>query len=110
MQIAIVGIGAMGCLFAGRLSALADVIMLGTWEEQLAALRQHGLRVVRPDGRQLLCLVRATDDLSEVEPVDLVLILVKSHKTSRAAEIAAEILKPSGLALTLQNGLGNVEK
>jgi 2-dehydropantoate 2-reductase len=45
-----------------------------------------------------------------VEPVDLVLILVKSHKTDRAAEIAAEILKPDGLALTLQNGLGNVEK
>lgn len=114
MQIAIVGIGAMGCLFAGRLSSLAAVTLLGTWEEQLAALRQHGLRVIRPDPGgyrgQLHCPIHATDDLSQVEPVDLVLILVKSHKTGRAAEIAAEILKPTGLALTLQNGLGNVEK
>jgi 2-dehydropantoate 2-reductase len=111
MQIAVVGIGAMGCLFAGRLTPLADgVVMLGTWEEQLDALRQHGLRIRRPDGSENVCWVRATDNLAEVEPVDLVLILVKSHKTDRAAEIAAEILKPDGLALTLQNGLGNVEK
>jgi 2-dehydropantoate 2-reductase len=110
MQIAIVGIGAMGCLFAGRLTPLADVVMLGTWGDQLDALHQHGLRVRRPDGSETICSVRATDNLAEVEPVDLVLILVKSHKTDRAAEIAAEILKPSGLALTLQNGLGNVEK
>lgn len=110
MQIAIVGIGAMGCLFAGRLTPLADVVMLGTWGEQLDALRQDGLRIRRPGGGETVRRVRATDNLEEVEPVDLVLILVKSHKTDRAAEIAAEILKPDGVALTLQNGLGNVEK
>lgn len=39
MRIAIIGIGAMGCLFGARLALLADVVMVGTWPEGLAALR-----------------------------------------------------------------------
>jgi 2-dehydropantoate 2-reductase len=41
--------------------------------------------------------------------VDLALILVKSHKTPGAAALARRVTQPQGLALTLQNGLGNLE-
>ena len=40
---------------------------------------------------------------------DLVLILVKSHQTQRAAQQAQQILAPNGVVLTLQNGVGNLE-
>ena len=36
-------------------------------------------------------------------------MLVKSWQTARAAGQLAECLHPDGLALTLQNGLGNAE-
>lgn len=109
MRVTIIGIGAMGCLFAGRLSPLADVVMLGRWPEQLAALRQRGLTLLQPDGRSTHYAVRATDNPAEIDPCDLALILVKSHQTERAAAQAAQLLTQRGLALTLQNGLGNLE-
>jgi 2-dehydropantoate 2-reductase len=53
--------------------------------------------------------VRATDDPSECAGAGLALVLVKSWQTERAAGQLAEWFAPEGVALTLQNGLGNRE-
>jgi 2-dehydropantoate 2-reductase len=42
-------------------------------------------------------------------PVDAVIVTTKTPGTAWAAEIAAKILAPDGVALTIQNGLGNYE-
>ena len=110
MRIAIIGIGAMGCLFAAKLSQVADVTLVGHWPDQLAALREHGLRFIAPDGRSQTIPLNATDDPQAAAPADLALILVKSYQTPQAAETAQQVLSPKGMALTLQNGLGNLEQ
>ena len=111
MRIAILGTGALGCVFAARLAAHADVWMLGTWAEGVAAVRRDGIRVTERDGcvRQVAC---PGDDRSRrrFPPVDLALLLVKSYQTERAAAWAAQLLRPDGLAVTLQNGLDNGPK
>jgi 2-dehydropantoate 2-reductase len=109
MKIAVIGIGAMGCLFASLLHGLADVIMLGEWPEQIAALRAGGLRVRYPGGDERHFAVRASNTPADAGQVDLALILVKSHKTDGAAALAQRVTGPEGMALTLQNGLGNLE-
>ena len=81
MKIVIIGIGAMGSLFAGRLLPLAEVVMLGNWPEQLVALKEGGLRLIQPDGREMSIAVRATNDLKEAGSPDLVLVLVKGWQT-----------------------------
>lgn len=43
------------------------------------------------------------------EPVDAVVVCVKSHGTEWAAEMAARVLAADGVAITIQNGLGNYE-
>lgn len=48
MRIAIIGIGAMGCLFGAKLSRVAEVTLVGHWPAQLAALHEHGLRLIDP--------------------------------------------------------------
>jgi 2-dehydropantoate 2-reductase len=53
--------------------------------------------------------VQATADPAECAGARLALVLVKSWQTERAARQLAECLAPDGLALTLQNGLGNRE-
>jgi 2-dehydropantoate 2-reductase len=110
MRLVILGLGAMGSLFAGRLSPLVDTVMVGSWPEQLAALQARQLTVIESDGRQRQVKVQATSRLEQAAPADLVLVLVKSWQTERAAGQAAKILTESGLALTLQNGLGNLER
>jgi len=99
----------MGSLFAGRLTPLTEVIMLGHWPEQMATLKRQRLVLVQPDGRENRVKVKATDSLNEAGQADIVLVLVKSWQTRRAAGQARQIIAPDGLALTLQNGLGNLE-
>jgi len=53
--------------------------------------------------------MNVTADLTVVPASDVVLVLVKSYQTVRAAGQAAQLLKPDGVAITLQNGLGNLE-
>jgi len=108
MRIGIIGTGAMGCLFAARLAPLADVTVLGTWQEGVRTLQTFGVRL-RENGQEIMAPVRARSNPEEVEPVDLALVLVKGSHTERAARWAQRILLPEGIALTLQNGLGNLE-
>jgi 2-dehydropantoate 2-reductase len=43
-------------------------------------------------------------------PVDAAIITTKTPGTAWAAEIAVKVLGPEGVAVTIQNGLGNYEK
>jgi len=107
----IVGTGALACLFAARLAAKdLRVTLLGTWPEGLAALHACGVRLVEADGSERAYPVQATADPADCAGARLALVLVKSWQTERAARQLAQCLSPGGLALTLQNGLGNREK
>lgn len=108
MRIGIIGTGAMGSLFAAHLAPLADVTVMGTWREGVRALNDYGVRLER-EGQETVVAVRAISDPSHCAPVELALVLVKGYQTERAAEWARLILKPDGIAVTLQNGLGNLE-
>lgn len=109
MQIAIIGIGAMGCLFGAKLSQVAEVTLFGHWPAQLAALQTAGLELITPDGRTQTTPLHATNSPPSVPSAHLALILVKSSQTAKAAQVAQQLLAKDGVALTLQNGLGNLE-
>jgi 2-dehydropantoate 2-reductase len=63
------------------------------------------------EGRaELVKVDRTTAPLHEGEaPVDAAIVTTKTPGTAWAAEIASRILAPDGVALTIQNGLGNYE-
>jgi len=110
VKIAVIGAGAMGSLFGGKLTSVTDVWLVDPWAEHVAAMRQNGLELTNPDGTIERISVQAVGTPEEVDgPVDLALIFVKSHSTRWAAEQASTLLAEDGLALTLQNGLGNLE-
>jgi 2-dehydropantoate 2-reductase len=109
-EILIVGTGALATLFAARFSAAGvDVTMLGTWQAGLDALRKEGARLVGLDGVERAYPVHATDDPADCRGARLALVLVKGWQTERAARQLYTCLDEEGLALTLQNGLGNRE-
>jgi 2-dehydropantoate 2-reductase len=109
MRVAVAGVGAMGSLFGGKLSAVAEVTLLDQWAEHVTAMQRDGLRIVELDGSETTVPVTATTDPAAVPEVDLVIIFVKSHATRQASQWASRFLAPDGLALTLQNGVGNGE-
>jgi 2-dehydropantoate 2-reductase len=104
-SILIMGTGAVATLFAARLAAAGVfVTMLGTWPEGLAALGEKGVRV---EGDDQAFHVHATDNPAECKGMRFVLVLVKAWQTERAAHQLSACLAKDGVALTLQNGLGN---
>lgn len=106
----IVGTGALATLFAARLARAGhSITMLGTWRDGLNALRLSGARLAASDGREYRFPMVVTDDPRECHFTKIALVLVKSWQTERAARQLAECLAPDGLAITLQNGLGNRE-
>ncbi len=109
MRIAVVGAGAMGSLFGGKLSAVAQVTLLDPWAEHVAAMQQGRLCIDELDGSEMSISVNATTDPSAVPEVDLAIIFVKAHATGQASQWTSGFLASDGLALTLQNGVGNAE-
>ena len=110
MRIAVVGSGAMGSLFGGMLAeAGEEVTLVDVWEEHVRAINERGL-TVRGVGGERTIRVAATTKPGEVGPVDLVLIFVKSYDTEKAAADALPMASGETAFLTLQNGLGNLEK
>lgn len=107
-SILIVGTGAMACLFGARLARISDVTLLGTWPEGIEALRRDGIRLESEAGGARH-RVWVTSNPAELRGARHALVLVKSWQTRRAARQLAECLAPDGVALTLQNGLGNLD-
>ncbi len=110
MRLLVVGTGALACLFAARLSGAGiEVTMLGSWPEGLAALRQHGVRLLDLNGNTQAYAVEVMDSAGCLQTFSKTLVLVKSWQTVRVSRQLLGCLDASGIALTLQNGFGNVE-
>src|SRR5215207_1675824 len=109
-DIIIVGTGALATLFAARLTQAGhQITLLGTWKEGIDSLRRNGARLIDANGNENQFKVDATDDPRECVGAKYAIVLVKAWQTERAARQLAECLAEDGLAVTLQNGLGNRE-
>jgi len=109
MKIAVIGAGAMGCLFGGLLAQGGhDLWLIDVWREHVQAINERGL-IIEEGGELKTIPVRATTDVTEVGAVDLVIVFVKAYDTAGALASAKVLLGPSTLVITFQNGIGNVE-
>lgn len=109
-RILLVGTGAMASLFAALFSRKGSkVIMLGSWRENIDYLNEKGVRFIDQEGHECHFAVEATDDPERCTGSRLAIVLVKSFQTANAALRLNKCLSEDGIALTLQNGLGNYE-
>jgi 2-dehydropantoate 2-reductase len=109
MKICMLGSGALGSSIGGQLAAAGlDVYFFDTWEEHISTMANHGLKIIEPPSERLVN-VRATTNCREIEPVDLIIILVKSFHTKEAIENVLPIIGDKTVILSLQNGVGNEE-
>lgn len=109
MNIAIIGAGAMGCLFAARLAlAGAKVSLVEVDDDSIAIIRQQGLQLQLGDQRYHVPvpIARAVDTAG---PFDALMLFTKGPHTRAAVHSVEHLLAPHTLVVTLQNGLGNAE-
>src|SRR6056297_23359 len=111
MKIAVLGSGAMGCLYGGCLAESGcDVTLIDVWKEHVDAINSKGLHIEGLSGDRVIKNIAAVTDLKSLDNVDLLIVFVKATMTREAMEKAAELVGEKTVVLTLQNGLGNVEK
>ena len=109
-DILIVGTGALASLFAARLAQAGYAItLLGSWKAGLEALQTNGVRLQDSNGGEHRFPVNAIHDPRECRGMQHALVLVKAWQTEQVAGQIRECLAPDGLAVTLQNGIGNRE-
>lgn len=105
-KVAVVGAGAVGAYYGGRLAAAgADVDFLV--RRDLDLWREHGLRVKSAHGDFTVCPVAAAASPEEIGPCDLVVIALKATGNHAIDQLIPPLLGPGTRLLTLQNGLGN---
>ncbi len=109
MRIAIMGAGGVGGCLGGLLAKAGNDVSLIVRGEHLEAIRENGLKIVRPDG-EFVVQVEATDDPSEIGPVDLVLFTVKTFQNRHVITNLKPLMGPETSVITLQNGVESHEQ
>ncbi len=113
MNIVVMGAGAVGGYFGGRLAQGGHRVTLVARGAHLEALRTGGLRLRSTLGDVHLERLAAVEDAREADregdPVDLVLFTVKAQDSAAAAERIAPLVTADTRVLTLQNGVDGVD-
>ena len=108
-RITIYGVGAIGGWIGARLAAQGAQLSCVARGATLAALREHGLRLIEAgaDGQPFdrAFAVQAATDPAELGPQDLVIIAVKAPAMGEVAAHIAPLLGPRTVVLTAMNGV-----
>ncbi len=110
MRIAVMGAGALGGYFGGRLAAAGNDVTLIARGAHLTAMRADGLRIESSKGDLHLPDIKATDDPANVGTVDVVMFMVKNYDVETAGQAIKPMLGPDTMVTTFQNGVSAPER
>ena len=101
----------MGCLYAFFLTRSGhEVWLLDYREDRAIVIRALGLKIEGVSGQYHIPFKRICTDAGIIGKADVIIIFVKAYATEAAIKRAGDAIKPSTIILTLQNGLGNIER
>jgi 2-dehydropantoate 2-reductase len=111
MKTTVIGAGAMGSLFGGKLAQAGyPVLLYDINEAHIQRIRKDGLRIEESGKDDLIHVYpKATSSPEDLRTSELVIVFVKSTATEKIAEHFADILDEQAIIITLQNGVGNEE-
>ena len=109
MKIAVMGAGGIGGCYGGLLAQAGNDVTLIARGAHLAAIKEKGLQLIQPEG-DFTVAVAATDDPSQVGPVELVIFSVKAHQNSKAVPLIEPLIGEDTTILTIQNGVESADE
>jgi 2-dehydropantoate 2-reductase len=105
MRFAVMGAGAIGGYFGGRLHQAGEEVHFIARGAHLEAMQRNGLQIYSAHGDVHLDGIRATDDPSSIGPVDVVLFCLKLWDTESGARLIEPLLGPDTAVYSFQNGI-----
>jgi 2-dehydropantoate 2-reductase len=110
MRVAVFGTGGVGGYFGGRLAEAGEDVIFIARGDHLRAIKEKGLKVDSPDGDFVIYPATATDTVSDVGTVDLVIVGVKAWQVPEAARAMRPLVGANTTVLPLQNGVDAVQQ
>ena len=110
LRVLVAGAGAIGQWLGLKLLQTGQDVTLLARPRHVEAIRAGGLRVSGLTDAH--AHIQAVAELPAVPsaPYDCIVLTCKAHQTAGLAEAVVPHLKPDGVLVSLQNGLGNAEK
>lgn len=106
MKTCIVGAGAIGGLIGARLALSGEDVTLIARGPHLAAIREHGLKLISAEGdEQVARNVSATDKISAAGEHDVVVLALKAHQITEVAADLPALFGAETVVVTVQNGI-----
>ena len=106
-KVAVLGAGAMGCLFGGLLAEKGlDVVLIDVWKEHVDAINSKGLKMDGHGGDRFI-KIKATTDPSTLKPVDAIIIMCKATALEKALNNSKNIIGKNTMLMSFQNGIGH---
>jgi len=106
-KVAVLGAGAMGCLFGGLMAEKGlDVILIDVWKEHVDSINSKGLKMDGHGGDRYI-KIKATTDPSTLKPVDAIIIMCKATALEKALTNAKNIIGDKTMLMSFQNGIGH---
>src|SRR5947209_3073962 len=110
MRIAVIGAGGIGAIYGASLAkAGADVTFVARGAH-LQAMRERGLKIEGDRGEMHISPAQATDDPSDIGPVDIVLFCVKLWDVESAGAAIRPLIGRETGVIPLQNGVDAHER
>ena len=105
ISVAVVGAGGTGGYYGGTLAQAGNDVTMIARGPHLAAIKENGLRLNSVLLGDHHLDVEATDDMSSIGPVDLVIFSVKSWGTDDAINDMAPLVGDRTMIISTQNGV-----
>ena len=106
-KVAVLGAGAMGCLFGGLMAEKGlDVVLIDVWKEHVDAINKNGLKMDGHGGDRFI-KIKATTDPSTLKPVDAIIIMCKATALKTALTNSKNIIGGNTVLMSFQNGIGH---
>ena len=107
MHIVIYGTGGVGGYFGARLAQAGNKVTFIARGKHLEVIQKKGLYLNSYKGDFLVYPAIATDDISAVKNIDLILICVKTWQLAEVARNIKPVLTENTVVLSLLNGVEN---
>ena len=105
MRFAVLGAGATGGYLGACLATAGQDVTLIARGRNLEAMRERGVRVLEPDGTELVARPACTDRLEAAGEADVTFVTLKAHGLAAVAPALGASLRPETALVFAQNGV-----
>lgn len=106
MRIAVIGAGAMGSIYGGKLSQKNEVYLVEKKQEVVDSINERGL-ILCESGKEIVYRPTAVTSSEELGEMELVILFVKALYSKDALKENKNVIGENTYVMTLQNGSGH---